>query len=165
MADLAREIVLILNHSVDRIDTAATIQGLTLKQYIKDRLLAGVSQETIHQELLDELAKQLQGEVSRLWGPYASDMKAIVYQAEQNARMRGMQIALQGKDPDALWRWQTNGTNICEDCQDLHGQVHTLEYWTTVGLPTEAGTRCGENCMCTLVAEDTVLEPITMGQE
>jgi hypothetical protein len=166
MEEMAKRFTLVFNHSADALKTASEKAGLTLKQLIRDRLAAGVSEENIRKELLDELAKGLEGEYTRHFGPIERDFKEIVYGASQRMRSEGMRVALEMKStPETLYRWQTNGVNVCEDCLPRHGEVDTLEAWVARGMPQEWGSRCGSNCQCTLVAEDLVMEPIQVGQE
>jgi hypothetical protein len=165
MGELARSVRLIMNHTAEKMGLEAQMITMTVEQRVKDRLNAGVSLENIRAELQDELRRQIAGEATRIWGPFVNNTKRLVYEAEQNGRISGMVEALRTEDPETLYRWQTNGTNICEDCQKRHGELDTLEGWKMRGLPTEWGSRCGENCQCTLVAEDLVMEPILVGQE
>lgn len=53
-------------------------------------------------------------------------------------------------EPNRLYRWQCNGKKVCLDCRTRHGGVDTGSNWTVRGLPRNFGSRCSEECHCTL---------------
>ena len=145
-----------------QIETAAATTTMRVEDAMKLWRSQGMSLEEIKRRLIEDL----HAETSRLFGGFKSEIKSAVYGAENVAASMGMQTAWQelGK-PKQLLRWQTNGVNICEDCMARHGEEDTLENWQVRGMPKTFGSRCGENCLCTLVPTDMVLEPIKVGQE
>ena len=161
---IARELTIILQQNgllESAIRTAAQKQALTIEEIVRQRLAAGMSVENIRQELLDALASDTAG----VFAEFRGDLKEAVYGAANEARALGMKTALVEGGMEKGWRWQSNGVNVCEDCQLRHGEIDTMANWIVKGLPTMWGSRCGTNDQCVLVETDMVLEPIRVGQE
>jgi hypothetical protein len=144
-------------------DRVAERVGLTVDDYIERRMLSGATGE----QVLSELMADLDSDVSRIFGEYKTGMTNAVYGSANIAGTNGTVAKLitdmnPAERGTRLLRWQTNGDNICEDCQERHGEEDTLEGWAVRGLPKQFGSRCGYNCLCTLVSTDVILDPITL---
>jgi hypothetical protein len=136
---------------------------LTVDEYIDRRLTAGATADEVYAELMADL----DADVSRTFGEFKTGMANTVYGSANIAGTNGTVAQLiSDMNPDErgtrLLRWQTAGGNVCEDCEERHGQEDTLEGWIVRGLPKQFGSRCGYNCQCTLTSTDVVLEPIRM---
>lgn len=144
-----------------QIEAEAGMTATTIEEAVRVMQAGGMTPEQIRAQLLDDL----HAEVSRYFGGFKSAVKDAVYGAENMARSLGAKAALRELGPERMYRWQTNGVNICPDCADRHGEEDTLANWEVRGLPTMFGSRCAENCLCTLVPTDMILDPIQVGQE
>lgn len=134
---------------------------ITVEEYIDRRLAAGASGEQVY----DELMADLDSDISRVFGEFKTGLKDTVYGSSNIAHSNGQVAQLMSsmtpqERGTRLLRWQTAGGNVCEDCEERHGEEDTLEGWIVRGLPAQFGSRCGHNCKCTLVATDVILEPI-----
>lgn len=138
--------------------------AITVDEYIDRRLASGATPEAI----LTELYADLDADISRIFGEFKNGMTDAVYGAANIAGTNGsVAKLLETTSPEErgtrLFRWQAAGGNVCEDCEERHGQEDTLEGWTVRGLPKLFGSRCGHNCRCELVGTDVIMEPITLG--
>jgi len=163
MAKIADEVRLVISQILEKqIAAEAQKQVLTIEEFARIQIQAGVPPATVRNQIIE----QLQIPDSRIWSGFRAGLKNAVYGAENIAASKGMEIALEESGGlEKLWRWQTNGTNICEDCEERHGEVGTLEYWRAVGMPKQFASRCLTNCQCTLMEVVDELEPIRIGQE
>ena len=146
-----------------RSEAAIQRQMITLDEFIKIRFASGATDA----QIMDELRADLENEVPRVFG-FKGDMK--------NALMGGVNVAatdasvativgtLSREDfENKLFRWQSNGINVCPDCEGRHGEEDTMENWIVRGPPARWGSRCQSNCQCTLVDTGVILEPIKVG--
>lgn len=161
MAKLVEPLRIAIGLMETQIRNEAARTTMSVEEAVRTMRASGMTAEEIRGVLLDDL----KAETSRYFGEFKTGVKDAVYGGENVARSLGAKEALEERGLDRMYRWQTNGTNICPDCQERHGEVDTMENWEKRGLPTMFGSRCGENCQCTLVAEDMELEPIKVGQE
>lgn len=159
MADLVEPLRIAIGLMETQIRNEAARTTMTIEEVVRTMRASGMSAEQIRETLVNDM----RAETSRYFGEFRTGVKDAVYGGENVARSLGAKEALD-ESGAKNFRWQTNGTNICPDCMERHGEVDTWENWQTRGLPTMFGSRCGENCQCTLVPTDMELEPIKVGQ-
>lgn len=159
---LAKQLKLIIGNILEnQIDGIVERTAITIEEYARVQIAQGVDPAEVRARLVADLKEQN----PRFFGGLRTELKTAVYGAENLARSAGQKVALEEMgEPERLYRWQTNGINICEDCLERHGQVDTLQNWESRGMPAAFGSRCGENCLCTLVPEDMIFDPIKVGQ-
>jgi SPP1 gp7 family putative phage head morphogenesis protein len=52
------------------------------------------------------------------------------------------------------YRWVAIGDkSVCTDCERRSGEVETMDFWKTVGLPQSGFSICRYNCRCQLIPE------------
>jgi len=167
-SDLVKSVNLVLrqNGYLPKALEAASVRAeLELEEYISRRLLSGASEK----QILDELMQSLDDPLSRVFGGFPTQVKTAITGAVNIASTNGMVgEILSNQNGEEFkgdkYRWQSNGKNVCPDCAERHGRLETMETWTAVGLPAEFGSRCGANCQCMIVPEDTPdLSPILVG--
>lgn len=57
------------------------------------------------------------------------------------------------REPEEKFAWVCCFSNSCDDCIQLHGEIHTWSEWLDLGLPGSGHTQCQDNCNCELVSE------------
>jgi len=166
--DLVKAVNLVLRQNgylPHALEAASKRTVIDVEEYIMRRLIAGASEGVI----LDELMESLDDKLSRVFSGYPTQVKTAITGAVNIASTNGMIAEIlsgqsAGEFTGEKFRWQSNGKNVCPDCAERHGRLETMETWTTVGLPAEFGSRCGANCQCMIVPEDTPeLSPILVG--
>jgi len=146
------------------LDNAANKATIDIEQYILLRSQAGADEDMI----LEEILAATEDQQTQIFGSFKADIKQAMTGAVNIAATNGVVAEIlsgQTKQQfeEDLWRWQSNGVNVCPDCQERHGELDTMENWVVRGLPSQFGSRCGVNCQCMLVPEDVKLDPIKVG--
>ena len=70
------------------------------------------------------------------------------------------------QDNETLFQWVAMSSNICPDCQGLHGEVKTYKQWMLYGLPGSGHTICKGYCQCELMevtSEKTTPQKLVRG--
>jgi hypothetical protein len=112
----------------------------SLAEYIKTRLAQGATQEQIRRDLLEHFADAIGIRPERL------------HEQVDKAREEADTVAREfGVSPDRIYRWQCNGTKVCYDCRCRNGEEDTYAHWVIRGLPRKFGSRCSDECHCTLI--------------
>ena len=149
-----------------RIDAAVARQMISVDEFIKIRQQAGATDA----QIFDDLGSDLEAELPRIFGSFKGEVKAGLMGGVNVAATDASVATIVGElsrdeFENKLFRWQSNGINVCPDCEGRHGEEDTMENWIVRGLPAQWGSRCQSNCQCTLVDTGIVLEPIKVGVE
>lgn len=120
---------------------------LDLENTIVTMTASGMTREAIKAALLNDLQNG-----GRIFGSLRSQFRSTVrngvtYAANTSAMGEFRQAGVE------TYRWETVGKNICEDCQERHGEIGTLEEIANIGLPQSGFSVCQSNCKCQLIPE------------
>jgi len=116
-----------------RIETFLEIAALTLT----DVEIAGVVSQT--------------GVISISLEAMINDAVKAYEQSIATGAQQGVADVQKRQGAERLMMWQVESGRPCPDCSARSGQVHSYEYWESVGLPKEGLTICGSYCLCRLV--------------
>ena len=86
----------------------------------------------------------------RIFGQYKRGVKRISKNAIEEVGNIAAYQKYVSKDYKEF-KWVTVGKNICPDCQNRHGEVGDINYFSTIGLPKSGFSVCEDNCNCQLV--------------
>ena len=132
-----------------QIATAAAHTTLDLAGLVQAMKASGMSNNAIREVLLTDLS-----ESGRIFGAYKNAVKNTV----GSAVGRAGNIAQKAAYSDAgvqEFRWVTAGVNVCPDCDSRNGEIGTMEYWETVGLPKSGFSVCQQHCQCPMPVPTT----------
>ena len=133
----ALEIILLGQISYVAARTTLDLAGL-----IQAMKASGMSNNAIRQVLMDDLA-----EGGRIFGAYKNAVKNTVGSAVGRAGNIAQKMAYSSAGIQEF-RWVTAGSNSCPDCDARNGEVGTMGYWETVGLPKSGFSVCQQHCQC-----------------
>ena len=130
--------------------TESEKQILTIEQFIRSRLAAGMTKEEIKSVLLRDLH-----EGGQLFGDFRKNIKATQLNTSENFARSPL---IEGSSESQLMDWIGIGDNkICPDCTDRNNmQPRTFQEWASIGLPGEGATICNKNCRCVLLPVDSL---------
>jgi len=128
--------------------TEAEVATLTIEQFIKSRLAAGMSKDQIREILQRDLF-----EGGQLFGDFRKNIKSSQRAASENFA-RAPLIEKQ----EGLLDWIGVGDKrICPDCAERNNMSpRPFREWASIGLPGEGATICGSNCRCILLPVDSL---------
>tara|TARA_R100000750_G_C2288524_1_gene73975 strand:- start:42 stop:521 length:480 start_codon:yes stop_codon:yes gene_type:complete len=126
----------------DQMATVAAHTTLDLAGLIQSMKASGMSDDAIRQVLLADLA-----EGGRIFGAYKNAVKNTVGSAVGRAGNIAQKMAYSSAGIQEF-RWVTAGSNSCPDCDARNGEVGTMGYWETVGLPKSGFSVCQQHCQC-----------------
>jgi len=133
----------------NQITTSAEITALTIEEAIINMQLAGMSKDAIKLTLITDLK-----EGGILFGTFRNKLKNTV----RNAVELSSNVSANGQFKDAgvdQFQWISVGDgNVCPDCEERHGEIGTMEFFETIGLPASGFSVCTTNCRCQLVPSD-----------
>lgn len=133
----------------NQLSKGATKTALTMSELITTMKSAGMSNVAIRQTLLNDLNTG-----GQLFGAFKNNLK--------NTIKNGVEISSNDSANKEFtdagieeFRWVSIGDNsVCPDCAGRSGEVGTLEYHETLGLPASGFSVCQGNCRCKLVPID-----------
>jgi hypothetical protein len=131
------------------VDLQANIDSFVIEfgRYVDRLRLQGVSDEEINKLLEKDLK-----EGGRVFGQFKNGLRnAVVGAINQASNEASMTVFTDHGIKE--FKWITVSGNPCPDCTARHGQVESMEYWRTVGLPGSGFSVCQSNCKCRLVPE------------
>jgi hypothetical protein len=128
------------------IKTSAKQTTLDLQELIVNMKASGMSTEEIKKILLRDLENS-----GPIFGQFKNSVKATVT-ASIGMAGNGAVIQTMQKKGVEKFKWVTTGKNTCPDCDARHGEIGTMEYFETIGLPQSGFSVCGPNCNCTFVS-------------
>jgi len=133
----------------NQLSKGATKTALTMNELITTMKSAGMSNVAIRQTLLNDLNTG-----GQLFGAFRNNLKntiknGIEISSNDSANKEFTNAGIQE------FRWVSIGDNsVCPDCAGRSGEIGTLEYHETLGLPASGFSVCQGNCRCKLVPID-----------
>jgi len=142
------------------LDSKHAKMAMTLNEFIDSSIAQGVSPDILEEELLNDLLND-----GRLFSDFRRQIKATTNGIIKKASDSG-QFA-EDDEVEVMYRWvAVSDKNVCPDCIERHGEVHTLDEWTSLGMPATGFTVCKDNCRCKLIIDTVVkIDPIKIGEE
>jgi len=131
----------------NQIATSAGIAALTIEEAITTMQLAGMSKEAIKLTLLNDLK-----EGGVLFGAFRNKIKNTVKNTiELSSRISVNATFVQAGVQEYRWV-AVGGGKTCPDCEERNGEIGTMEFFETIGLPQSGFSVCTDNCRCILIA-------------
>lgn len=133
----------------NQLSKGATKTALTMNELITTMKSAGMSNVAIRQTLLNDLNTG-----GQLFGAFRNNLKntiknGVEISSNDSANKEFTNAGIQE------FRWVSIGDNsVCPDCAGRSGEIGTLEYHETLGLPASGFSVCQGNCRCKLVPID-----------
>tara|TARA_R100001082_G_C4365876_1_gene161914 strand:- start:2474 stop:4024 length:1551 start_codon:yes stop_codon:yes gene_type:complete len=130
----------------EQLSTIAGETTMTLQELVSTMKASGMDNGAIKNVLLNDLKTG-----GRIFGNYRNQIKNTVktgvgISAGNSSRATFTKAGIK------QFRWQSVGdTKVCADCEPRQGQVDSLEFWQTVGLPQSGFSICRYNCRCQLI--------------
>ena len=122
---------------------------LTLEELISQMKESGMDNSAIKSVLMNDLNTG-----GRLFGTYRNNVKNTV---KNGANMVANETSRKEFEEAGIkeYRWVSIGDNrVCPDCEPRNGEVNTMEFFKTIGLPRSGFSICRSNCRCQLVPEE-----------
>ena len=130
----------------EQLSTIAGETTMTLQELVSTMKASGMDNGAIKNVLLNDLKTG-----GRVFGRYRNQIKNTVKTGVGMSAGNASRTTFQNAGVKQF-RWQSVGdTKVCEDCEPRQGQVDSLEFWQTVGLPQSGFSICRYNCRCQLV--------------
>lgn len=130
----------------EQLSTIAGETTMTLQELVSTMKASGMDNGAIKNVLLNDLKTG-----GRVFGRYRNQIKNTVKTGIGMSAGNASRTTFQNAGVKQF-RWQSVGdTKVCEDCEPRQGQVDSLEFWQTVGLPQSGFSICRYNCRCQLV--------------
>ena len=137
---------------------------MDLQGLISTMKASGMDNKAIKDVLINDLRTG-----GRLFGNYRNQIKNTVQSGIGISGGNASRSTFE-KAGVKQYRWTAIGDKrVCADCQPRHGEVDSLEFWKTVGLPQSGFSICRYNCRCQLLPVDykdrEVEQPILRSQQ
>ena len=122
---------------------------MDLQGLISTMKASGMDNKAIKDVLINDLRTG-----GRLFGNYRNQIKNTVQSGIGISGGNSSRSTFE-KAGVKQYRWTAIGDKrVCPDCEPRHGEVDSLEFWKTVGLPQSGFSICRYNCRCQLVPVD-----------
>lgn len=148
----------------EQLSTIAGETTMDLQGLISTMKASGMDNKAIKDVLINDLRTG-----GRLFGNYRNQIKNTVQSGIGISGGNASRSTFE-KAGVKQYRWTAIGDKrVCADCQPRHGEVDSLEFWKTVGLPQSGFSICRYNCRCQLLPVDykdkEVEQPILRSQQ
>lgn len=122
---------------------------LTLEELVSQMRESGMDGASIKAVLMEDLT---QG--GRLFGSYRNKVKNTVKNGAGMAANESSRTAFEEAGVQE-YRWVSIGDkSVCASCEPRNGEIGTMEYFKTIGLPRSGFSICQSNCRCQIVPEE-----------
>ena len=133
----------------EQLSTIAGETTMDLQGLISTMKASGMDNKAIKDVLINDLRTG-----GRLFGNYRNQIKNTVQSGIGISGGNASRSTFE-KAGVKQYRWTAIGDKrVCADCQPRHGEVDSLEFWKTVGLPQSGFSICRYNCRCQLLPVD-----------
>lgn len=133
----------------EQLSTIAGETTMDLQGLISTMKASGMDNKAIKDVLINDLRTG-----GRLFGNYRNQIKNTVQSGIGISGGNSSRSTFE-KAGVKQYRWTAIGDKrVCPDCEPRHGEVDSLEFWKTVGLPQSGFSICRYNCRCQLVPVD-----------
>jgi hypothetical protein len=121
------------------------------QQLLMDLRLSGMSDEAIRRRVLQDFAL----ENPRYFGSFKNGMRDLIGEAMGQSYQAGVKSEYDALGAEQTYRWTTvDDGSSCDDCLNRAGEIETMEYWQTVGMPKSGFSVCGLNCRCEITPQE-----------
>ena len=130
----------------NQLSKGAAETTLTLEELISSMSASGMDNQSIKDVLMNDLTTG-----GRLFGPFRNSVKNTVKSGMGMAANEASRTTFE-KAGVQEFKWVSIGDkSVCIDCEERHGEIDTMEYFKTVGLPRSGFSICQFSCRCQLV--------------
>lgn len=144
---------IIISNQLSKVAAETTMDLQGLVSSMKD---SGMTDKAIKDMLMNDLTSG-----GRVFGNFRNQVKNTVKSGVGISASNSSRASFESAGVKE-YRWVAVGDkNVCIDCERRNGDIGSMEFWKTVGLPQSGFSICRYNCRCQLLPSDYAGEDLT----